>query len=136
MWGRAPAVKIKGKLMKKAAMILGILGSLLVVGLGMKYHNDYNKNKEAVDSMIQIVASSQTADAALVNAVKATKARFYMIGLGLAALIFSIMINKFGKVSGFVMIVASLVPGLIFPTTFVFSFLLIIAGAMALLSKS
>ena len=115
--------------MKIAALIVGVIGALLVAGLGSKWVSDYNENKA-------LIASLHGVDSSLDNEIAKTRnAGYMMIVLGIAAIGAAAMVFKKAKISGGVMMAAAILPALLAPKVLVFSFVLVIAGVLAMLAK-
>jgi hypothetical protein len=71
----------------------------------------------------------------MVQLERTHKASYVMIVLGLAAIVASFLVLKKAKPSGAIMIAAAVIPAFFAPSTLIFSFLLIIAGILALVAK-
>jgi hypothetical protein len=127
--------------MKIAVIILGILGSLAFGGLGAKWVSDYQDNKAQIKSLAKLAASlgggKTTEVDAAIKAVERTKdAGYVMIGVALLALAASILVGKFGKLSGAAILVGTAIPAAMAPLSLVAGFLLVIAGILALFVKT
>ncbi|MBI4411413.1 MAG: hypothetical protein HY541_02890 [Deltaproteobacteria bacterium] len=124
--------------MKVAALILGLLGSLAAVGLGSKWVTDYNKYESTIASMQEL--SEQMGSGVLADSLgevkKLKNAGYALVGLGILAFLASVLVFKLGKLSGLVMLIAAIVPGVLAPQAFVATALLIVGGILALLAKS
>lgn len=124
--------------MKIAALIIGILGSLAILGLGAKWVSDYNKYEKsiaAIEKMSTELGGSEEIAASMSQVKKLHTAGMLMVVMGFLALIASVLVFKMAKLSGIVMLAAVVIPAIFAPKSLVFSFLLIIAGVMALLAK-
>jgi hypothetical protein len=134
--------------MKVAALVLGIFGSLALVAGGALW----SAKDEEIAQLDSIIASTeqlakdasavggQTAD--LTKAVEAAKQAkrkagiaYPMVGLGLLALVASVLVFKFPRVCGGIMAVAAIIPAAAVPLSLVFGFLLLLAALFAFLVK-
>jgi hypothetical protein len=126
--------------MKIAVIILGILGSIAFGGLGTKWVSDYESNKAQIKSLSKLAASlggkgSDVDDA--IKAVERTKtAGYLMIVVALLGIGASVLVGKFGKLSGAVLLVGAAIPAVLAPLSLVAGFLLVIAGILALFVKT
>jgi hypothetical protein len=119
----------KGANMKIAALIVGLIGALATAGLGSKWVSDYNANKKTIEAFAGV-------DSDAVKGVERLRtAGFMMIVLGIAAIGAAATVFKKSKISGGVMLAAAILPALLAPMSLAFSFLLVIAGILALLAK-
>ncbi|MBI2339967.1 MAG: hypothetical protein HYU99_06345 [Deltaproteobacteria bacterium] len=124
--------------MKIAALIIGLIGSLAALGLGSKWVTDYNKYESTIASMQQMADQMGAGGAmaeSLASVGKLKNAGYALVGLGLLALLASILVFKLGKLSGLVMLIAAIVPGVLAPQAFVATAVLIVGGILALLTK-
>jgi len=125
--------------MKVAALILGLIGSLVTVGLGSKWVADYNKYESTIASIEQLSEQMGGGGAladSLTGIKKLKSAGYALVGLGILALLASVLVFKLGKLSGIVMWVAAIVPVVFAPRSLIFTSLLIVAGILAFLTKS
>jgi len=58
-----------------------------------------------------------------------------MVGLSLLAFVASVLVFKLPKVSGALLLVAALIPAVLYPLTLLFGFLLLLAALFAFLAK-
>ena len=130
--------------MKIAALILGLLGSLAAIGLGVKLNADYDKYADTIGQLSQLTAQlgqNPNVNDSLKELREIHIVSYALMGLGLLSLIASTIVFKTPKASGAIMlataiILATAIMFAIFnPKTLIFSFLLVIAGLLALLSK-
>jgi len=120
--------------MRIAALIVGLLGSLLVTGLGAKWLADFKANKALIEQFAGALGGAANNEA-LVQLERTHRAAYFMVILGILAIAASVFVLKKTKPSGAVMIAAAVIPAMFAPSTLVFSFLLIIAGILALVAK-
>lgn len=124
--------------MKMAALIIGLLGSLAVLGLGAKWVSDFNKFEKtiaAIEKLSEQLGKSNKISASMAKVKRLKTAGYLMIILGIAALIGSILVLKMSKVSAIIMLAAAIIPGVLAPQSLVAGFLLIIAGILAFIAK-
>jgi hypothetical protein len=127
--------------MRVAALILGLLGSLLLAALGAKWLTDYEKNEKAVQQatafLQQMGGEQQGAQArqALATLERRVNAARFMVGLGLLALVASPFVFKFPKPVGALMALAALVPAALAPPSLLFGFFLLLGALFAFLAK-
>ncbi len=123
--------------MKIAVLIIGILGSLTSLGLGGKWVSDASKYEKSIAQMEEMAGKMGPAarPPQLDELKRLVKSGWLMIGLGIVALIASILVFKIPKVSAILLLVAGIVPGILAPKAFVGTFLLIIAGMLAFFAK-
>jgi len=123
--------------MRVAAMILGLLGSLAILFFGAVWIADYNKSKDDMASL-QKIAARDGADDAISRSFEElrnnVKAAYAMVGLGIISLVASFVVFRLATISGLLMLTAVIIPAVLAPKTLLFSFLLSIAGILALLS--
>jgi hypothetical protein len=127
--------------MKIAALLLGVLGSLLVMALGAKWVTDYKKNEEAVKrsaAMLQQLGGGKpgSAEAEMFRTLeRRVKAGYAMVLLGIPALLVSPLVFKAPKVAGGAMALAALVPGALAPPSLLFGVVLLLGAVCAFLVK-
>lgn len=112
--------------MRIAAFILGILGGLCAAALGITWLSD------AAELQDQIAA----AEAAGVSVDSLITAGYLLVAalfLGVAGGVLALM--RKGKIAAPVLIASAVLPAIFEPQSLVFSFLLIIAGLLALGAK-
>lgn len=120
--------------MKIAIIILGILGSLASLGLGSIWVNDYNKNKDLIESAADSGLVSED-DHSMVELKQVVNAGYSLIVLGLVSLIVSIMVGKLKKVTGIILLIAVAVPAFFTMKSLLATFLLLIAAILAFVMK-
>src|SRR5262245_39661892 len=124
--------------MKVAALVLGLLGSLAILFLGAVWIMDYKKSRDAMSSLQQMAGGFGVHEA-ISRSVREMEsdltAAYVMIALGIVSLFASFLVLRFSRLSGVLMLIAVVIPALIAPKTLAFSFLLTIAGILALFSK-
>ena len=127
--------------MKIAALILGILGSLAAAGLGASWLTQYKENYPGVSKILAELkeggADMSELDAKMAELENAKNAGYLLFGGSALSFIASLAVfsNKLRKFSGGVMLAVALVPAALAPKSLVFTFFLIIAGALALAAK-
>ena len=122
--------------MKVAALIVGLLGALITTGLGIKWMSDYQDNKATIESLAKMGGALGGAGGeAMAQLESMHRASYAMVALGLLAIAASVMVFKKSKPSGAVLIAAAVIPAVFAPSTLIFSFLLVIAGILALAAK-
>jgi hypothetical protein len=122
--------------MRIAALIVGLLGALITTGLGAKWVADYKDNRATIEKLTQVGGALGASGAeALAQLERMHKASYVMVVLGLFAIVASVLVLKKSKPSGAVLIAAAVVPAIFAPSTLIFSFLLIIAGLLAIAAK-
>jgi hypothetical protein len=122
--------------MKIAALVVGLIGALMTLGLGSKWVSDYDKNKDLIESLQKIsAAAGGEAQSAMSELNKTKNAGYLMVVFGLVAAVAAALVFKIAKPSGAIMIAAALIPAALAPKSLVFSFFLIIAGVLALMAK-
>ncbi len=109
--------------MRIAAFILAILGGLAAAALGMTWLSDAAELKEQI-------AVAEAAGVSVGSIVTAGWLLVLALGLGIAGGVLSLM--RKGRIAAPVLIVAAVAPAVFEPKSLVFSFLLIIAGLLAL----
>jgi hypothetical protein len=124
--------------MKIAALIVGLIGALLTAGLGAKWISDAGHADEAA-AQIEKLTGSPGGGAIGADLVKSLKrfetAGWVMALLGVLALAAAVLVFKFNRPSGGVMIAAAIVPAIFAPQSLIVGFLLLVAGALALFAK-
>jgi hypothetical protein len=137
--------------MRIAALVLGLLGSLMLFMVGVLWTDNAEHLKE-VEDMAQTVqtatkeaaAAGHTvpADASTKNLERAldavrgkARASYAMAAAGLVAFIASFLVLKFPKVSGAIMALAVVGPAVLYLGSLLASFLLAPAAVLALLAK-
>jgi hypothetical protein len=122
--------------MKIAALIVGLMGALMTLGLGSKWVSDYDKNKDLIESLQKLSSAAGGEASSAMSELNRTKnAGYLMVVLGIVAAVAAGLVFKIGKPSGAVMIAAAVIPAALAPKSLVFSFFLIIAGVLAFLAK-
>jgi hypothetical protein len=127
--------------MKIAALVLGLLGSLLAIALGSKWVGDYKKNEAAVkksaEFLRQIGGTKEGAEAsaAFKELERRVNAGYAMVGLGVLALLLSPAVFKLPKLAGGMMALAALVPAALAPPTLIVGFFLLLGALFAFLAK-
>jgi hypothetical protein len=109
--------------MRIAAFILAILGGLAAAALGMTWLDD------AADLKDQI-AVAEAAGVSVGSIVTAGWLLVLALGLGIAGGVLALM--RKGRIAAGVLILAAVAPAVFEPKSLVFSFLLIVAGLLAL----
>ena len=73
--------------MKIAALIVGLIGAMLTLGLGAKWVKDFEDNKRLVASLEQMAGATKSSemDAALSEVSRTRNAGYLMVVLGIAA---------------------------------------------------
>jgi hypothetical protein len=126
--------------MKIAVIILGILGSLALGGLGGKWVSDYEDNKAQIRSLGKLAASlgskSSDVEAAIKGVERLKTAGYIMMVMALVGLAASVLVGRFGKLSGAALLVGAGIPAVLAPLSLVAGFLLVIAGILALFVKT
>lgn len=112
--------------MRIAAFILAILGGLAAAALGMTWLSDA---AELQDQLALAEAAGVSVDSIITAGWLLIAALFLGIGGGVLALM------RKGKIAAPVLIASAVVPAIFEPKSLVFSFLLIIAGLLALGAK-
>ncbi len=127
--------------MKIAALVLGVLGSLLVIALGSKWITDYKANEAAVKQSAELLRQlggakeAAEASAAFKTLERRVNAAYAMVGLGALALLLSPAVFKVPKLSGIMMAAAAIVPAALAPLTLVVGSLLLLGALFAFLAK-
>lgn len=109
--------------MRIAAFILAILGGLAAAALGMTWLDD------AAELQDQI-AVAEAAGVSVGSIVTAGWLLVVALGLGIAGGVLALL--RKGRIAAPVLILAAVAPAVFEPKSLVFSFLLIIAGVLAL----
>jgi len=127
--------------MKIAALVLGLVGSLLVMGLGAKWVSDYKENEQAVKESAALLQQMEGLNAGsegkklLETLERRVNAGRAMVGLGLLALVASPFVFKLPRLAGGAMALAALVPAALAPPTLLFGFLLLLGALFAFIAK-
>jgi hypothetical protein len=127
--------------MKIAALVLGVLGSLLVMALGAKWVTDYKNNEAAVkrsQELLQQLGGGQAGspEAEMFRTLaRRVNAGYAMVLLGIPALFLSLLVFKLPKLAGGSMALAALVPGLLAPPSLLFGCVLLLGALCAFLVK-
>ena len=126
--------------MKIAALVLGLIGSLILFVLGVMWAGQYQEleKSEVYQALQEARTKGQTnpeMEKAFAEASKVGTAGYVCVGLGLLGLLASPFVFKFPKVSGGLMAAAVLGAAVMNPKSLVFSFLLAIAALLAFLVK-
>jgi hypothetical protein len=132
--------------MRIAALIIGLVGSLVMFGIGALWSENYDHLKD-LDEM-EAMAKSLSKDAsggqsdgmkkaldAAQDARKKAYAGYPMLGLGLLGFIASFFVFKFPKVAGGLLALVGLVPAVIAPLSLVFGWMVLLASLFAFLAK-
>ena len=109
--------------MRIAAFILGILGGLAAAALGMTWLSDAAELQEQI-------AVAEAAGVSVGSIVTAGWLLVLALGLGIAGGVLALL--RKGRIAAPVLIVAAVAPAVFEPKSLVFSFLLIVAGLLAL----
>ncbi len=126
--------------MKKAALILVIIGTVASLLLGIVWLSDYNDTKDMVNSAKDLVdsvggASDEFNDAVSTYDNAGTSSYALIIG-GVLAFAAFLLSKKIGKtITGLILLVIGIVPGIFAPKAFVATAAIIIAGILTLLAK-
>lgn len=127
--------------MKIAALLLGLLGSLLVMALGAKWVTDFKKNEETVRKSAELLqqlggGKPGSAEAEMFKTLeRRVNAGYAMVLLGIPALLASLLVFKLPKVAGGAMALAALVPGVLAPPSLLFGCVLLLGALCAFLVK-
>ena len=129
--------------MKIAALILGLLGALVVGMVGVVWteaHDHLGDIQQMEQTMKGLSAASGQKDSEfnqmIVTARKKAAAAYPMVGLSLVAFVASVLVFKLPKVSAALLLLAGLIPAVMYPLTLIFGFLLLLAALFAFLAKS
>jgi hypothetical protein len=127
--------------MKIAALVLGLLGSLLVMALGAKWVTDYKKNEAAVKRSQELLqqlggGKAGSPEAEMFRTLgRRVNAGYAMVLLGIPALLLSLLVFKLPKLAGAAMAMAALVPGVLAPPSLLFGCVLLLGALCAFLAK-
>lgn len=125
--------------MKVAILIIGILGSLLTIGLGAKWLSDFNQYKDTfaqIEKMSTQMPEGQKMPDELLGKIKKThNAAYALVGLGFLSLLSAFLVFKMPKVTGIIMLATVVIPAVMVPQALVGSFLLIVSGILAMIAK-
>lgn len=124
--------------MKIAVLILGLLGSIAFLTVGAIWLSDYNAHKDEIAGMKQTMTqlgASGAIDEQLKELQTHVRAAYSMLVLGGLSFLASILVFKVSKLSGAILILSVLIPAILLPKTLLFSFFLLIAGALAFAVK-
>lgn len=124
--------------MKIAVLILGLLGSIAFLTVGAIWLSDYNAHKDEIAGMKQTMTqlgASGAIDEQLKELQTHVRAAYSMLVLGGLSFLASILVFKVSKLSGAILILSVLIPAILLPKTLLFSFILLIAGALAFAVK-
>jgi uncharacterized protein YybS (DUF2232 family) len=122
--------------MKKAVTIIVIIGILASIGLGIKWLSDYNAYKDEIETLSEFASSSSAVADSLkeINTLKTTA--FVLIACGIIALVIVFLAKKIGtKLAGGIILLTGVIPGILSPSAFIFTFILILGGLLAIFSK-
>lgn len=115
--------------MRIAALILGILGGLAAGALGMTWISDYNKTKALIESV-----GALGADLSEIQGM--VTAAYIMLAGMLGGIAGGILTWKGkGKIAGPIMVVLAILPAFFAGKALVFTFLLLVGGVLAVVSK-
>jgi hypothetical protein len=133
--------------MRVAAIVLVIIGSLLSVGLGVKWLSDFNEYKEqlkSVSALSSSLGSSQdktvsSASKEIDDALKAVATLrlcgiFLIIG-GILSLVMVFLSRKIKTISSAALVILGVIPGILSPVAFVVTFFGILGGIFVYFSK-
>jgi len=124
--------------MKKAVIILVILGTLASLGLGIKWLSDYNDYKSELataTSIAQGAGQSQELTDALKEVEQTKNCAYALIACGIIALVTVFLLGKLKKIGAGIILVTGIVPAIFSPMSLVFTFLLVLAGILAFFIK-
>jgi len=115
--------------MRKAALVLGILGGIAAGILGMKWLGDASDLRELID-----LARSAGADTAEID--RLVMAAYALIGAMVLGIVGGVLALKGqGKIAGGLMLLGVIVPAVLAPKSLVFTFILLIGGLVSLMAK-
>ncbi len=115
--------------MRIGALITGILGGLLSAMLGMKWQADAAEHAKVLETAKALGADTGELDALLT-------ASWFMVGGLFVGIVGGVLALKGrGKLGGALMLATALIPGLFAGKALVGTFILAVAGVLALLSK-
>jgi hypothetical protein len=122
--------------MKVASLILGVVGSLAVVFLGILWVGQYKELERSelyrsVREQRQQGQADPELDKAFATVERTANAGYASFALGLVALVGAVLVFKLPRVSAGLMAAAVVVPAVLNPKSLAFSFVLLIAAALA-----
>jgi hypothetical protein len=122
--------------MKIVALVLGLIGSLVLVGVGATWASEYNKfRRSEVYELIKERVDAGTGDAsareAIATAESLGRAGNLAFGLGGLAFLASLFTVKFPRVAAAVMALAVVVPSVFVPKLLGFGALLALGAVVA-----
>lgn len=121
--------------MKKAVIIIVILGVIANLFLGIKWISDYNDYKSQIEAFEELASDPDIA--AALKEVEATKnASYALIACGVVALVAVFLAKKIGpKIAGIIIVLSGVIPGILASGAFLFTSVLILGGILALVLK-
>ncbi len=115
--------------MRIAALITGILGGLWSLLLGMKWQGDANRHAD-------LVAAAQSAGADLGEVGSLMTASWFLVAGALVGIVGGVLaLRGRGKLGGGLMLAIALLPAMFTMKALAGTFLLVVAGVLALLAK-
>ena len=115
--------------MRKAGLILGILGGLAAGFLGMKWLSDANSMKEMIGTVRSLGADTSEID-------KIITAAYLLVGSAVLGIVGGVMALKGkGKIAGLLMLVGVIAPAIFAPKSLVFTCILLVGGLVSFFAK-
>jgi hypothetical protein len=116
-------------MMRYVVLALGVLGALLAAALGIKWIGDYNAVKGAMDEVAQ-------AGGDLTELTSLVRAAYVLLAAALLGVAGGVLaLRGQGRPAAGLMLVGPVLAAILAPSSLVGSFLLVVAGGMALLVK-
>ena len=115
--------------MRKAGLILGILGGLAAGFLGMRWLSDANSMKEMINTVRSIGVDTTEID-------KIITAAYLLLGSAVLGIIGGVMALKGkGKVAAVLMLVGAIAPVIFAPKALTFTCILLVGGIVSFMAK-
>ena len=123
--------------MKVTVIIIGLLGVLTSVGLGGKWLYDYHQNKGTLEKLDKVAAEwgGNVGAPQRAHLMRVVNTGYALVILGVLALIDLFFITKMPLATAAGLLLAGIVPGVMYPTAFIGTFFLILAGILAIFVK-
>ncbi len=124
--------------MKKAVIILVIIGAIASIGLGIKWISDFNAYKADIASIYDL--SEEISNPVLEESLKEIEAlrncAYALIVCGIIAIAALFLVAKIGKqLAAGIILFTGIIPAFFSTSCLIFTFVLILAGILGLVSK-
>ena len=115
--------------MRKAGLILGILGAIAAGFLGMKWLSDANSMKELIGFARNVGVDTSELD-------RLVMAAYMLLGSAVLGIIGGVMAYQGkGKIAGILMLIGAIAPAILAPRALVFTCILLVGGLVSFMAK-